>query len=132
MTIRAIPLLVLATLLYTACATTGSEGGGTRMSRDEPIRAEEINMLVAQARSAYDLVERLRPHWLTSRGVVSVSDPRLAMPNVYMDGMHAGDIDFLRQYDVVNIAEIRYYTAAQASNRFGMGHPRGVIEIVSR
>jgi hypothetical protein len=33
---------------------------------------------------------------------------------------------------VIDVTEVRYWTAGQASARFGMGHPRGVIEITRR
>jgi hypothetical protein len=49
--------------------------------------------------------------------------------DVYMNGTHLGNADYLRQMRVLDVSEVRYWDAGQASARFGMGHPRGVIEL---
>jgi hypothetical protein len=38
----------------------------------------------------------------------------------------------LRSFSLTALAEIRYHSPGQASNRFGMGLPRGVIELISK
>jgi len=43
-----------------------------------------------------------------------------------------GKADALRQLVILDVAEVRYWDAAQASARFGMGHPRGVLEIIRK
>lgn len=86
----------------------------------------------SNSRTVYEALERLRPQWLTSRGPVSATDPTLARPNVYMNGARIGDLDYLRQVNVIDVGGVRFWTAAEASARFGMGNPRGVIEIIGK
>jgi hypothetical protein len=47
-----------------------------------------------------------------------------------MNGSMLGKGDYLKQVSLLDVSEVRYWDAAQASARFGMGHPRGVIEII--
>jgi hypothetical protein len=49
-----------------------------------------------------------------------------------MDGIQVGTLDYLKTLYVIDIAELRYYPAGTASARFGMGHQRGVIDIVRK
>jgi hypothetical protein len=39
-----------------------------------------------------------------------------------------GKVEYLRQMRVLDVTEVRYWDPGQAWARFGMGHPRGVIE----
>lgn len=117
-----------AMLLAAACASGGSGG----RSSNNVISAEQI--AATRAQHAYEIVEQLQPGWMTSRGPQSLTNPGAPHPtaSVYLDGIHAGDLEYLRTIAANNIAEIRYYTAAEASARFGMGHPRGVIAVTSK
>lgn len=49
-----------------------------------------------------------------------------------MNGTLLGKADYLREVRVIDATEVRYFDAGSASARFGMGHPRGVIEITRR
>jgi hypothetical protein len=49
-----------------------------------------------------------------------------------MNGTMLGKADYLREMRVLDVSEARYWDAGQASARFGMGHPRGVIELTRR
>ncbi|HSL71849.1 MAG TPA: hypothetical protein VK864_16495, partial [Longimicrobiales bacterium] len=80
----------------------------------------------------YDAVEKLRPEWLTSRGPTSVTDPTPTMASVYMNGQQLGKAEYLRDVLVADVTEVRFWPAGQAAAKFGMGHPRGVIELTRR
>ena len=45
--------------------------------------------------TAYDVVKRLRPQFLQSRGPVSIANPTPTTPVVYLDGMRYGDVSAL-------------------------------------
>ena len=75
---------------------------------------------------------KLRPEWLSSRGPTSVSDATPSSVSVFMDGSMLGKADYLKQLYVVDVAEVRYWDPGRASARFGMGHPRGVLEILRK
>lgn len=117
---------LFALLALTACAGgMAGAGGGDR----DTITQEQL--LDTGASDLYDAVRRLRPEWLTSRGPRSmVQDGSPALASVYMSGSHLGDVEALRDIRPENVQSLRYFDAGTASARFGMGHPRGVIEVV--
>lgn len=117
----------LAVGLVVAC----SMGPSTGTSADRnTITAEELQE--SNSSTVYDALALLRPSWLTSRGPVSMSDSQESRPNVYMHGTRVGDLDYLRTVYVIDVEELRYYPPGEAGARFGMGNPRGVIEIIPR
>jgi hypothetical protein len=125
------PLVVGVVVAVMAACGAGSgytAAGGDRniLTRDQ---LESIN-----ATDLYDAVQRLRPNWLTARGPASVSDdsPRGQVASVYMSGNRMGDAEVLRNIRLEDIDSLRYYDAGSAGARFGMGHPRGVIEVLPR
>ena len=74
----------------------------------------------------------LHPQWLKARGqTTGASSLTPLLPTVFLDGTRMGSIDLLGVYQVNDIEEIRYLDAAQAGIRYGMGYPRGIIEIIS-
>lgn len=113
-------------LALPACATTSGAGGG---GGDTITRAQ---MLEVNANDVYDAVQKLEPSWLTSRGPVSITDNSPSVVSVFMNGSHVGDSEYLRNLRPDDIEVLRYYEAGEASARFGMGHPRGVIEVHRR
>ena len=125
---RALSFFALSTsLLVSACAsagTTSSSGGGQRLS--------QADLVKANSESLYDAVVKLKPEWLTSRGPTSVTNSTPTSVDIYMNGNNMGSADYLKELRVVDIAEVRYYSAGQASARFGMGHPRGVLEVTHK
>lgn len=85
--------------------------------------------------SAYDVISRLRPAFLISRGQSTLgtgTGPTSPYPNVFLDGVVYGDIATLRNIDAAQIAEVRMYQAWEAQTKFGMGNNSGVIAIITR
>jgi hypothetical protein len=80
----------------------------------------------------YDAIAKLHPDWLSSRGPSSVTDPTPTTASVFMNGTNLGKADYLRDMRVLDVTEVRYWDAGKAAARFGMGHPRGVIEITRK
>lgn len=124
---------ILATLLcvflFVGCAgATARSGSGQARSmvltREELARTNSDNL--------YEAIAKLRPEWLTSRGPTSATDITPASADVFMNGTLLGKADYLRQMRLLDVAEVRYWDAGQASARFGMGHPRGVIELTRK
>ena len=121
-------LRFLLVLTVSACASTGS--GTTSSSDRNRITTEQLAQV--QADNAYDAIRRLQPQWLDARGPASVSNATPVTATVFVDGSRAGDLEYLRSVPLTSVAEIRYYTPGEAGNRFGMGLPRGAIELVSK
>ena len=117
-------LFVSFMLVGCAGATThrGAQSRSAALTREELAKTNSDNL--------YDAIAKLRPEWLTSRGPTSVTDMTPTSVDVYMNGNFLGGADYLRQVHSLDVSEVRYWDAGQASARFGMGHPRGVIELI--
>ncbi len=124
----------LATLGLVGCAA--ASGTGQREGRrSNIITAEEIASV--SANNAYEVVQRLRPGWLITRGVSTTRDPTIEGGPVtgivvYLDGVRRGGVEVLRDIPVEQLKELRWIDAKDATTRYGTGHTSGVIEVYSR
>lgn len=124
---------MVALVAGSSAACAARSGGTTASSSRNLVTHEEL--AETNSRYVYEALERLQPSWLSSRGPASMSNVREnseAVASVYVNGSRMGDIEFLRQYAVIDVHEIRFYEPGEAGARFGMGNPRGVIEIIPR
>ncbi len=117
--------LALVCLLSSCAGTSGERTRPLSTSRDI-ITQEELAMQTV----AYDAIQSLRPTWLRPRGTDSIRSPSQVW--VYRDGSRLGGVEMLRTTSTADIAEIRFYDAAAATQRWGMGHGAGVISITTR
>jgi hypothetical protein len=127
--IRRLPTLAL--LALAACATTpvpdapaDRRGGG----RYDVLSVEEIGSNPGM--TAFELVQRLRPGWLRTRGASSINNNRPLQ--VYVDGMPMGDPRALRGIDPGAVRSMRYLSAIEATQQFGTDHTNGAILITTR
>jgi hypothetical protein len=51
---------------------------------------------------------------------------------VYLDRQRYGDLETLRQIPMATVGEIRFLNVGEANSQFGMGHPHGVIQVISK
>jgi hypothetical protein len=126
-------LYLIAVPAILACAPAGNtsrtSGAPPAPSRSTLLTAEEISTANVDRGSAYDAISRLRPNWMT-RGTKSFDPPRTEFPIVFLGGNRYGEIETLRNLSADQIAEIRFYSPAEAGGRFGMqGGLSGVIEV---
>jgi len=124
--LRALFLVALASTAVTACAsatkqTTSQPSSRNRLTREQLASANTANL--------YDAISKVRPEWLSSRGPTSVTNSTPTSVDVFMSGSMLGKAESLKEIGVIDVTEVRYWDAASASARFGMGHPRGVIEV---
>jgi hypothetical protein len=94
---------VFPMVLVCACASTGS-GGHAPSPYTGPITRAEIEN--AGARNAYDVVERLRPRWLTVRAMRSFSIETEVV--VFQDRLYLGTQDELRRIGTDGVYSIEY------------------------
>lgn len=59
----------------------------------------------------------------------TASDPGIV---VYLDRQRYGETKTLREFPVASLVEIRFLSPAEANTLFGMGHPHGVIQVISK
>jgi len=122
--------LLVALAASPACASRQAAVG---TANKNVVTLDELS--ATNSRYVYQALEKLRPSWLTSRGPANIGNVREAteaVANVYINGSRMGNVTYLRQVYVSDVHEVRYWTAGEASARFGMGNPRGVIEIIPR
>lgn len=109
-----------------ACSPPSTIGGARN-----PNVLTRSEIVASNVSNAYDAVRMLRPAFLQSHGQGTVSGSDTGYPRVYLNHLLYGDLQSLRTIDVSAISEIHYYTAAEASNRFGLGNMSGAIEVVT-
>ena len=115
-------------VLFYACAPNSRGSPGS--DDGDRITAQQIASI--DAISAWDIIEKLRPHWLRSRGPRSLTDPALAIADVFVDGIHVGKIEVLQQMQISDVQEFRFLPPGRAAVRYGMGYPRGIIEVTRK
>lgn len=128
-----------ALLVTTACASTGEP----RSSSNRSI-ITEAEVSASAASNAYDLVQSLRPRWLTTRGQQTLTTVQRQTADgdveemartslvVYLDGARMGNVDHLRNVSTRDIRSLERLSAGQATQRFGTDHPHGAILISTR
>lgn len=118
-------ILWLMTAGGCAAASQGSSSpGGSRQLISEP----EIEQ--STATNAFDLVRRIRPQWLRSRGQMSIERPSDVV--VYVNGHPHGGSGALNDVHIQSIRQIQFLSAVEATQRFGTDHARGAILVTLR
>lgn len=84
----------------------------------------------ASGTNAYDLVQQLRPSWLSRPLTGSASGLTPIM--VYVDGRQAGSLDELRRVAREQIERLEWISAQDATTRYGTGNASGAIEVTTR
>ena len=125
-------LLLLVIGVVIGCTPSTSAVSGAASPPSSTLTFEEISRYQLGG-TAYDVISRLRPSFLVSRGQVTIMGPaESSFPAVYVDGLLYGDINSLRNLDANHIGEVRMYQAAEAQTKFGTGNHSGVIAITTR
>jgi len=100
-------------------------------AKSELITEDEID--ASRRATAYEVIQHLRPNFLTYRGETSFDRSRSQpYPSVYVDGQEFGPISVLRTIPALEIAAIRLYRSWEATTTFGSGKMGGVIAITTR
>lgn len=121
----AVLALAAALLLPPACTPAGT---GWREPRgaapaSSVITREELQSV--RAGNLYDVVQRLRPGWLSTRGIQNFSG-RTGMIVVYQDHQRMGELGALRELTPDNVVGLRYLDATTAAMLPGI-RPREIV-----
>lgn len=120
-------LFLLLLPLAVACSTSSAARPSARGTSDVITETEAAG---AQVSDAYQLVQRLRPQFLRTRGEQSIM---LATPIiVYVDGNRFGGVEMLRQISALDVKEIRWLSATDATQRYGTDHASGAILVTRK
>lgn len=132
-------LAIGAFVTFASIAACGGGGGaGAAKTGASPARGSANVIVDAEitssgATNAMEAIQRLRPNMLRGRGSQGLeggSNSDLIV--VYVDGIKAGGLEALTPISAINVKEIRYLSAADATTRFGTGTPAGAILITTK
>lgn len=141
----------LAAAVAWGCASSGSSsstsGGLTASAGGSGIAAAavprggrdviteaEIASRASGASNAFEVIQKLRPQMLQSRGVTSPRDSTGATsrPKVFVDNIEYGDVSALANLHATQIKEIRFLSSRDATTQWGTGFTGGVILITTK
>ena len=97
--------------------------GKTAPHNRDLITAEEIATI--SATDAFEVVERLRPSFLSSHGT-------LTPPVAYVDGLPFGELPALHRIQPASIASIQYLDPLMATQRYGRAAGGGAILVTTK
>lgn len=129
---RRLAFLGTCLLLSTGCA-----GGGAYRSAGEPGLRESREVIQLgqhpdmQELDAYQVVRRLRPFFLNTRGPTSVLLPSNQV-TVFIDEMPIGGVGELTTIRARDISQIRFMSSTEAVIRYGRRFAGGIIKLVTR
>ena len=130
---RAAMTLGIAIVVGTGCATTRSS---TPITDPDVITQDQI--VRSKATNAYEVIATISPKMFTAHGAATTRGDqpstvgRQALPViVYIDNVKVGQIDELKTLGKIDVKEIRYLSPRAATDRWGEGHPGGVIHVTT-
>ena len=114
-----------------ACASGGSSTSSGPGSDRDVILESEISARAAGSSSAYQVIQKLRPQMLRSRGTTDRTG-QATQPRVYVDNIEYGGLSYLQSVNANQIREIRFVNSRDATTQWGTGHMGGVVLILTK
>jgi outer membrane receptor for ferrienterochelin and colicin len=127
MRVHAVVFAGLVWLAAGACASA-TQGGARASGGSNVITRAELDRVPGT--NVYDAIQQLRPGWLSRPTAPSVIGTNPVM--AYVDRHRFGAADELRNLSTSEVERIELVSAADATTRYGTGHPSGVIEITTK
>jgi hypothetical protein len=127
-------LLLLAFLLPTLLLTRIATAQEVKKVRYDPDRifADEVAARASDAKTAYDIVKRLRPQFLRQRGSGSIRNYTPVPVRVFVDGiLQSRDVSALDEIMAHSVVEIAYLNGSDATTRYGTGYENGAILVTT-
>jgi hypothetical protein len=119
--------------LGAACASTRTNAPSV-----DPDLITEDQIVRSKATNAYEVIATISPKMFTAHGAATTrgqqppTEGRQALPViVYVDNVKVGPIDELKAIGKLDLKEIRYLSPRVATDRWGEGHPGGVIYVTT-
>ena len=121
---------LIAVAAVVACASAGPGGRSVDARNTNIITADQVE--ASQQTNAYDVVSRLRPSFLKSRGRTTINAQGSDYAAVFLDGQSFGDLSSLRTIPASQIRSIRFFPGTDAVTTYGMQYGSGVIDVRTR
>ena len=123
----------MTVLLGAGCASTRNQ-----TPNNDPDLITEDQIVRSKATNAYEVIATISPKMFTAHGAATTrgdqppTPGRQALPVlVYIDNVKVGPVDELKTLGKVDLKEIRYLSPRAATDRWGEGHPGGVIFVTT-
>lgn len=117
--------VAFALAVSAGCSSSTQGSGAGPRSASNLVTRQELSTVTVD--NAYDAVQRLRPNMLRAR---TTSAPGANQtPVVFVDGIRKGSIEYLRSIPRGEVQEIRYLNVQDATTRYGMNVPAGVLDV---
>jgi hypothetical protein len=123
------PFYIMTLAAVIACASSG--GSGTRPHRDPNLITEQ-EIESSGETNGLDVVTRLRPMFLKTRGRSTINGPESEYASVFLDGQYYGGLNSLRNIVAQQIHEIRYLNGPDAVSKYGMRYGSGAVDVRSK
>jgi hypothetical protein len=115
--------------LAVACSSNPKTTTETTATSSDRNIITETEIAQMPSTSLYDLIQKVRPEFLRSRGTSSFSTANTEYPVVFVDGRAYGDMASLRTLVSAQVSQVRYYDAMAAQAKFGVIKASGVIDV---
>ena len=127
-------LAAMAVALTLACTTGGGSERRPASLNKDIILESEIVAIGGGYPNALQVIEKLRPQMLRSRGTGSPTDAtgETSQPKVYVDNVAYGGVSTLTNLNAAQIREIQFFRSGDATTRWGTGHMGGVILVTMK
>jgi len=134
-----VAMAALVVAIGSGCSSGGSTASGAGSPRapsrqQDVITDAEIASRAAEASNVLQVVQKLRPQMLRGRGRFSPADSLASgsLPRVVVDDVAYGAVESLANINANGVKEIRFFSAADATTRWGTGYPGGVIFVAMK
>lgn len=121
---------VLVSALFPLLAACAIVSGRRESGADERNVITTDELRAAGFADAFRVVEALRPQWLRTRGVTTLTGRETV--KVYLDDLLLGGPEHLQQITTTSISSIRYLDGNEATQRWGLDHGHGAILVLTR
>jgi hypothetical protein len=127
---KKLAFVAAAVALFAALASPASAQSTQRVRRERNhIRLEEIQQ--SNATNAFDLIQGLRPIWLTRMHPTDLHGDHGEQILVYVDRAPLSSIEELRQVSLNGVQQIDFLSPGETEFRLGKYSPNGAIVIVT-
>ena len=124
---RAAPLLLLL-LALAACA---GAAGTSAVGAANLVGPDQLRELDSEGLTVYQVLSRLRPTWLRSRGQTSIrGGPDI--PRAVIDGVPYDDLAELARVNAREVESIEFVSSGDATTLYGTGYAGGAILVTMR
>ena len=128
--IKSITKFAIVLMVFVQCSS--SVVNTARHPKYDPLLILEEEISASNLDNAHAFISWARPFWLRGTDFNSIKYSTVYYPYVYVNGNRYGDMTSLGSISIVNISEMKFLRAIDATSRLGTDHRGGAILISRR